>query len=123
MEKNTYFYFLQKTIACKNFETLELGAWGNLAKKLFEKCVNTMGYRNALGSYGITVELGEHNHVIAILRYMTILKGEKQANKWEHTPKSQKPKGIVGSKGQWNIDYLGKVPNFSIKGSNSGLLG
>jgi hypothetical protein len=57
------------------------------------------------------------------LRYMTILKGEKQANKWEHTPKSQKPKGIVGSKGQWNIDYLGKVPNFSIKGSNSGLLG
>jgi hypothetical protein len=52
---------------------------------MFEKCVNTMGYRNALGSYGITIELGKHNHVIAILRYMTILKSEKKASEQVRT--------------------------------------
>jgi hypothetical protein len=39
---------------------------------------------------------------------MTILKSEKQVNKGEHTPEGQKPKGIVGSKGQWNIDCFGR---------------
>ncbi len=102
------FIFCKKQLHAK---TLRHYNW-ELEETLQRKCLRNVwtpwAMENALGSYGITIELGEHNHVIAILRYMTILKSEKQANKWEHTPKGQKPKGIVGSKGQWNIDYFGR---------------
>jgi len=123
MGKNTYFYFLQKKIACKNFETLQSGAWGNFAKKMFEKCVNTMGYRKC------TWELRLHHWAWKTQSCHCNIEIHDNIEKWKaseqvrtHTQgsKTQRHCGFKKPTEYW---LFWKVPNFTIEGSNSGLLG
>jgi len=103
---HTYFYFLQKTIACKNFETLQLGAWGNFAKKMFEKCVNTMGYRKC--TWGVMGSPLSLENTIMLLQFWDTWQYWKVKSKWtsENThPRVKNPKALWVQKanGIWII--------------------